>query len=170
MEKQMVTLIELLLIWSTFSGVRLAGFEQQQQLCIWEMYPNMKIDASHGVFCCWPKSVHRSNPFRIITGEMFRRLYLRPRGGGGKFSQGSHAWDDDIEFGTVHRCRQHLHNEVGDVDPFYAGKYWFVLRNDEHTTLTVDGVSQSRTSRGKEFLFGKFATNSDVFVGGMPNW
>ncbi|XP_062702509.1 neurexin 1 isoform X5 [Aedes albopictus] len=45
-----------------------------------------------------------------------------------------------------------------------------VLRNDEHTTLTVDGVSQSRTSRGKEFLFGKFATNSDVFVGGMPNW
>ncbi|KAL1376942.1 hypothetical protein pipiens_016589 [Culex pipiens pipiens] len=44
-----------------------------------------------------------------------------------------------------------------------------VLRNDEHTTLTVDGVSQSRTSRGKEFLFGKFATNSDVFVGGMPN-
>ncbi|KFB36467.1 AGAP004066-PA-like protein [Anopheles sinensis] len=45
-----------------------------------------------------------------------------------------------------------------------------VLRNDEHTTLTVDGVSQSRSSRGKEFLFGKFATNSDVFVGGMPNW
>ncbi|XP_058463051.1 neurexin-3 isoform X2 [Malaya genurostris] len=45
-----------------------------------------------------------------------------------------------------------------------------VLRNDEHTTLTVDGVSQSRASRGKEFLFGKFATNSDVFVGGMPNW
>ncbi|XP_035900557.1 neurexin-1 isoform X8 [Anopheles stephensi] len=45
-----------------------------------------------------------------------------------------------------------------------------VMRNDEHTTLTVDGVSQSRSSRGKEFLFGKFATNSDVFVGGMPNW
>ncbi|XP_065079227.1 neurexin 1 isoform X3 [Ochlerotatus camptorhynchus] len=45
-----------------------------------------------------------------------------------------------------------------------------VLRNDEHSTLTVDGVSQSRTSRGKEFLFGKFATNSDVFVGGMPKW
>ena len=44
------------------------------------------------------------------------------------------------------------------------------MRNDEHTTLTVDGVSQSRSSRGKEFLFGKFATNSDVFVGGMPNW
>lgn len=45
-----------------------------------------------------------------------------------------------------------------------------MLRNDEHTTLTVDGVSQSRASRGKEFQFGKFATNSDIFVGGMPNW
>lgn len=45
-----------------------------------------------------------------------------------------------------------------------------VLRNDEHTSLTVDGVSQSKASRGKEFQFGKFATNSDIFVGGMPNW
>ncbi|XP_055852280.1 neurexin-1a isoform X2 [Episyrphus balteatus] len=45
-----------------------------------------------------------------------------------------------------------------------------VLRNDEQTTLVVDGVSQSRSSRGKEFQFGKFATNSDVYVGGMPNW
>ncbi|XP_055385088.1 neurexin-1 isoform X9 [Condylostylus longicornis] len=45
-----------------------------------------------------------------------------------------------------------------------------VLRNDETTTLIVDGVTQSRTSRGKEFQFGKFATNSDVFVGGMPTW
>lgn len=45
-----------------------------------------------------------------------------------------------------------------------------MLRNDEHTTLTIDGVSQSKVSRGKEFLFGKFATNSDIFVGGMPHW
>ncbi|CAO1431878.1 unnamed protein product [Diamesa hyperborea] len=45
-----------------------------------------------------------------------------------------------------------------------------VLRNDEHSTLTVDGVSQSKVSRGKEFQFGKFTTNSDIFVGGMPNW
>lgn len=44
-----------------------------------------------------------------------------------------------------------------------------MLRNDEHTTLTVDGKSQSKASRGKEFQFGKFATNSDIFVGGMPN-
>lgn len=45
-----------------------------------------------------------------------------------------------------------------------------IQRNDEHTTLTVDSSVQMRTSRGKEFHFGKFATNSDVFVGGMPNW
>ncbi|XP_037909404.1 neurexin-1 isoform X2 [Hermetia illucens] len=45
-----------------------------------------------------------------------------------------------------------------------------VLRNDDQTTLVVDGVPQSRTSRGKEFQFGKFATNSDVYIGGMPNW
>lgn len=55
----------------------------------------------------------------------------------------------------------------------YMYVYFFhaqVLRNDERTTLTVDGVSQSKDSRGKEFQFGKFATNSDVFIGGMPNW
>lgn len=34
----------------------------------------------------------------------------------------------------------------------------------------MDGVSQAKDSRGKEFQFGKFATNSDVFVGGMPSW
>uniref|UniRef100_A0A1I8PXC0 Neurexin-1 n=1 Tax=Stomoxys calcitrans TaxID=35570 RepID=A0A1I8PXC0_STOCA len=45
-----------------------------------------------------------------------------------------------------------------------------VIRNDEQTSLIVDGVSQSRTTKGKEFQFGKFATNSDVYVGGMPNW
>ncbi|XP_011192824.2 neurexin-1 isoform X3 [Zeugodacus cucurbitae] len=45
-----------------------------------------------------------------------------------------------------------------------------VLRNDEQTSLIVDGVSQSSTTKGKEFQFGKFATNSDVYVGGMPNW
>ncbi|XP_028031309.1 neurexin-1-like isoform X2 [Bombyx mandarina] len=43
-----------------------------------------------------------------------------------------------------------------------------VARRDEHTTLTVDGISQTKTSRGKEFAFGKFTTNSDVFVGGIP--
>ncbi|XP_072930215.1 neurexin 1 [Epargyreus clarus] len=43
-----------------------------------------------------------------------------------------------------------------------------VARRDEHTSLAVDGVAQSKTSRGKEFVFGKFSTNSDVFVGGIP--
>ncbi|KAH8382007.1 hypothetical protein KR009_001358 [Drosophila setifemur] len=45
-----------------------------------------------------------------------------------------------------------------------------VLRNDEQTSLIVDGVSQQRSTKGKEFQFGKFASNSDVYVGGMPNW
>ncbi|XP_050685087.1 neurexin-1 isoform X3 [Leptidea sinapis] len=43
-----------------------------------------------------------------------------------------------------------------------------VARRDEHTSLSVDGVTQSKTSRGKEFAFGKFITNSDVFIGGIP--
>ncbi|XP_023027641.2 neurexin 1 isoform X2 [Leptinotarsa decemlineata] len=45
-----------------------------------------------------------------------------------------------------------------------------VQRHEDRTILTVDGVSQMRTSRGKEFNFGRFSTNSDVFVGGMPMW
>lgn len=45
-----------------------------------------------------------------------------------------------------------------------------VHRDGETTTLTVDGVSQRRNSRGKEFQFGTLSTNSDVYVGGMPSW
>ncbi|XP_045776164.1 neurexin-1 isoform X2 [Maniola jurtina] len=43
-----------------------------------------------------------------------------------------------------------------------------VARRDEQTSLSVDGITQNKTSRGKEFVFGKFNTNSDVFVGGIP--
>nr|XP_034834263.1 neurexin-3-like [Maniola hyperantus] len=43
-----------------------------------------------------------------------------------------------------------------------------VARRDEQTSLSVDGITQNKTSRGKEFAFGKFNTNSDVFVGGIP--
>jgi neurexin len=45
-----------------------------------------------------------------------------------------------------------------------------VRRRHERTSLTVDQVTQSKTSRGKEFYFGTLATNSDVFIGGMPGW
>ncbi|XP_063235605.1 neurexin 1 isoform X2 [Bacillus rossius redtenbacheri] len=45
-----------------------------------------------------------------------------------------------------------------------------VQRLRELTTLSVDGAVQTRASRGKEFQFGRLATNSDVFVGGMPAW
>ncbi|CAH1124036.1 unnamed protein product [Ceutorhynchus assimilis] len=43
-------------------------------------------------------------------------------------------------------------------------------RHEERTILTVDGASQMRTSRGKEFNFGKLETNSDVYIGGLPKW
>ncbi|XP_031785413.1 neurexin-1 isoform X3 [Nasonia vitripennis] len=45
-----------------------------------------------------------------------------------------------------------------------------IARNNENTTLTVDGVAATSTSRGKEFEFGKLPGNSDVYVGGMPSW
>ncbi|XP_024942008.1 neurexin-1 isoform X3 [Cephus cinctus] len=45
-----------------------------------------------------------------------------------------------------------------------------ITRNNENTTLTVDGVSSTSTSRGKEFEFGKLGGNSDVYIGGMPSW
>ena len=45
-----------------------------------------------------------------------------------------------------------------------------IVRNNENTTLTVDGVSATSTSRGKEYEFGRYNGNSDVYVGGMPSW
>lgn len=45
-----------------------------------------------------------------------------------------------------------------------------VERRGETTSLTVDGVTQSKSSRGKEFHFGRLESNSDVYVGGMPAW
>lgn len=45
-----------------------------------------------------------------------------------------------------------------------------VQRHVETTSLTVDGVTQSISSRGREFYFGRLASNSDVYVGGMPSW
>lgn len=51
--------------------------------------------------------------------------------------------------------------------------HWHKVQVERHvqtTSLTVDGVTQSRTSHGKEFHFGRLASNSDVYVGGMPSW
>lgn len=45
-----------------------------------------------------------------------------------------------------------------------------VKRDVDKTVLTVDGQSQVKSSRGKEFYFGRLASNSDVYVGGMPAW
>ncbi|XP_071442329.1 neurexin 1-like [Hetaerina americana] len=43
-----------------------------------------------------------------------------------------------------------------------------VTRDVERTSLTVDGVTRTKVSRGREFNFGSLRTNSDVFVGGVP--
>lgn len=45
-----------------------------------------------------------------------------------------------------------------------------VQRHEDRTLLTVDNITQMKTSRGKEFNFGRMSTNSDVYVGGMPTW
>ena len=45
-----------------------------------------------------------------------------------------------------------------------------VKRSGEQTGLTVDHVTVTRASRGKELLFGHLATNSPVFIGGLPAW
>lgn len=45
-----------------------------------------------------------------------------------------------------------------------------VRRDGEKTLLTVDDSTQSKISRGKEFYFGNLATNSDIYIGGMPTW
>lgn len=45
-----------------------------------------------------------------------------------------------------------------------------VKRTYNRTTLSVDKAKESRTSKGKEFQFGNLPTNSDVYIGGMPEW
>lgn len=45
-----------------------------------------------------------------------------------------------------------------------------LTRNHENTSIAIDEKSFISTSRGKEFEFGKFSGNSDVYVGGMPTW
>lgn len=45
-----------------------------------------------------------------------------------------------------------------------------VKRRVEKTSLTVDNITQTRVSRGKEFRFGHVSSNSWVYIGGMPSW
>ncbi len=45
-----------------------------------------------------------------------------------------------------------------------------IRRNMDQTSLTVDHVTVTRTSRGREFGFGNVSTNSLVYVGGPPAW
>jgi len=45
-----------------------------------------------------------------------------------------------------------------------------VRRAGGSTSLAVDNATVSGSSRGREFQFGRTDTNSDIFVGGMPEW
>ena len=45
-----------------------------------------------------------------------------------------------------------------------------IKRSGEQTSLTVDRVTVSRASRGREFAFGSLSANSPVYVGGLPVW
>lgn len=45
-----------------------------------------------------------------------------------------------------------------------------IKRSGEQTSLTVDRVTVSRASRGREFVFGSFSANSPVYIGGLPVW
>lgn len=54
----------------------------------------------------------------------------------------------------------------------YDGRWHRVAveRHGRVTTLTVDNATSAATSAGKELQFGRLATNSPVYVGGMPGW
>lgn len=43
-----------------------------------------------------------------------------------------------------------------------------IRRNMDQTSLSVDHVTVTRTSRGREFTFGNLSTNSLVYIGGLP--
>lgn len=45
-----------------------------------------------------------------------------------------------------------------------------VDRRGRETVLSVDNATSTATSAGKELQFGRLATNSAVYVGGMPGW
>lgn len=45
-----------------------------------------------------------------------------------------------------------------------------IKRNYENTTLNVDGTTSTSVSKGKEYEFGHYDKNSDVYIGGMPSW
>ncbi|KAL5238617.1 hypothetical protein ACI65C_006027 [Semiaphis heraclei] len=45
-----------------------------------------------------------------------------------------------------------------------------IERRGRVTALTVDNTTSAAASAGKELQFGRLASNSPVYVGGMPGW
>ncbi|CAA9993351.1 unnamed protein product [Nesidiocoris tenuis] len=85
---------------------------------------------------------------------------------------------DFFELKLVEGALRLRYNLGGGAQILTAGRdlndgHWHKVqlkRLGDRTSLTVDGETQTRTSRGKEFNFGRLASNSDVYVGGMPSW
>ncbi|KFM68851.1 Neurexin-2-alpha, partial [Stegodyphus mimosarum] len=45
-----------------------------------------------------------------------------------------------------------------------------LIRNVEDTLLRVDDDTQSKVTKGNDYLFGNFSGNSFVYIGGIPSW
>ena len=123
---------------------------------------------SHAQFPKWNAALNGSLEFEFKT-EQGNGLLLYTDDGGTY---------DFFEAKLVESALRLRYNLGGGAQILTVGRdlgdgHWHkvhIQRCNENTTLTVDGVAVTSTSRGKEFEFGKLAGNSDVYVGGMPSW
>ncbi|KOB70283.1 Uncharacterized protein OBRU01_15659, partial [Operophtera brumata] len=74
----------------------------------------------------------------------------------------------ELEFKTDQQNGLLLYTDDGGTYDFFELKLVNGQLRLRYNLGGVDGDTQSKTSRGKEFIFGKFNSNSDVFVGGIP--
>lgn len=126
------------------------------------------LDNSYAQFRKWGGGTNGSLEFEFKTDQPNGLLLYTDDGGTYDF----------FEIKLVEGALRLRYNLGGGAQIITVGRnlndgHWHkvhVQRHEDRTILSVDGVSQMRTSRGKEFNFGRFSTNSDVFVGGMPEW
>uniref|UniRef100_A0A0C9QZT5 NRX3A_1 protein n=4 Tax=Fopius arisanus TaxID=64838 RepID=A0A0C9QZT5_9HYME len=124
--------------------------------------------SSYAQFRKWNTALNGSLEFEFKT-EQGNGLLLYADDGGN---------NDFFEIKLVESALRLRYNLGGGAQIVTVGhdlgdNHWHkveITRNNENTTLTVDGASATSTSRGKEFEFGKFSSNSDVYIGGMPSW
>lgn len=124
--------------------------------------------ASYAQFPRWNAAPNASLEFEFKTDQGNGLLLYTDDGGTYDF----------LELKLVESALRLRYNLGGGAQILTVGRdlgdgHWHkvsVARANENTSLAVDGVSATSTSRGKEFEFGKPAGNSDVYVGGMPGW